>query len=316
VDTAERYRRFAAHEAEGSSPIYEEWSHAIAEDVEVLELLDGLPAPRRQPNLLYAAMRFEGCPAGPWPGARSWLMDNHAAVTATMRTKTNQMNEAGRCGALVPVLAQLPQPVALIEVGCSAGLCLRPDRYSYSWGGHRLGTSDLVIEMDTFGPVPVPDELPRIATRIGIDLNPHDIADPETLRWLDALIWPEHDIRRDRLRRAAQLAAETAIDVRAGDLNDLLDAALRDVPSAATPVVFHSAVVAYLPEEARRVFVDQVTTSDAHWICNEFPGVVPGVGDTGLTKPAGAHDGFTLALDGRPVALADPHGEWLVWMDG
>ncbi len=316
ASTAERYARFADHEAAGSSAIYEEWSREIAIDPEVIGLLGELPTTRRQPNLLYAAMRFEGCAAGPWGDARDWLLGNWSAVSTTMRTRTNQMNEAGRCGALVPALALLPQPVALIEVGCSAGLCLRPDLYAYSWGGQQRGTSDLIVEMAIRGPVPVPDRLPRIAARIGIDLNPHDIADADTMRWLDALIWPEHETRRKRLRRAAELAADAPADIRAGDLNELLEPALRDVPRGATPVVFHSAVLGYLGHGARQRFVDQVAATQAHWISNEFPGVSPGVPDTGVTKPDGTHDGFTLAVDGTPVALADPHGEWLVWMDG
>ncbi len=34
----------------------------------------------------------------------------------------------------MPVLAQLPPPLALLEVGAAAGLCLLPDLYSYGWG--------------------------------------------------------------------------------------------------------------------------------------------------------------------------------------
>ena len=47
-----------------------------------------------------------------------------------------QTNEAGRCAVLLPVLAALPQPLALLEVGASAGLCLYPDRYAYRYGDH------------------------------------------------------------------------------------------------------------------------------------------------------------------------------------
>ena len=45
-----------------------------------------------------------------------------------MMVRSTQTNEAGRCAALLPVLALLPQPLALLEVGTSAGLCLFPDR--------------------------------------------------------------------------------------------------------------------------------------------------------------------------------------------
>jgi hypothetical protein len=40
----------------------------------------------------------------------------------------------------------------------------------------------------------------------GVDLNPLDIADDD-MAWLDSLIRPEHQIRRDRLRQAGAIAA-------------------------------------------------------------------------------------------------------------
>jgi hypothetical protein len=37
---------------------------------------------------------------------------------------------------LLPALALLPQPLAIIEVGASAGLTLLADKYSYDYDGH------------------------------------------------------------------------------------------------------------------------------------------------------------------------------------
>ena len=36
--------------------------------------------------------------------------------------RRTQTNEPARCAVLLPALAQLPQPLALIEAGASAGL--------------------------------------------------------------------------------------------------------------------------------------------------------------------------------------------------
>jgi hypothetical protein len=49
-----------------------------------------------------------------------------------MKRRT-QTNEPARCATLLPLLALLPQPLALLEIGASAGLCLLPDLYSYKY---------------------------------------------------------------------------------------------------------------------------------------------------------------------------------------
>ncbi|MFE7567952.1 DUF2332 family protein [Streptomyces sp. NPDC057539] len=57
------------------------------------------------------------------------------AMMLSWRTETN---EPGRCATLLPALAALDGPLALIEVGASAGLCLHADRYSYDYGHTHL----------------------------------------------------------------------------------------------------------------------------------------------------------------------------------
>ncbi len=67
-----------------------------------------------------------------------------------MTTRSTQTSEPGRCATLLLLLARLPQPLALLEVGASAGLCLLPDRYGYDYqvaGRHqRLIPSDASAE--------------------------------------------------------------------------------------------------------------------------------------------------------------------------
>src|SRR5690606_23501967 len=116
-----------------------------------------------------------------------------------------------RCALHVPVLASLPGTLALIEVGASAGLCLYPDRYSYRYGDRAQldpedGPSPVVIETAIEGDVPDVSALPDVVWRAGIDLNPLDVTSEEDVAWLDALIWPEHEERRARLRAAVDLA--------------------------------------------------------------------------------------------------------------
>ncbi|MFE4537493.1 DUF2332 family protein [Streptomyces scopuliridis] len=63
-------------------------------------------------------------------------------LRAMMLSRRTQTNEPGRCATLLPALAALDGPLALIEVGASAGLCLHVDRYSYDYGHTHLTGRD------------------------------------------------------------------------------------------------------------------------------------------------------------------------------
>ena len=138
LSIAANYRRFARLEAAGRSPAYQRLAEFVATRDVLLGFLAGMPADKRQPNLLFAAARhLLGVPAEAETLVE--LVADHSTVLAeVMRTRRTQTNEAARCACLLPALAQLPSPLALLEVGASAGLTLLPDRYSYDYDGHRI----------------------------------------------------------------------------------------------------------------------------------------------------------------------------------
>ena len=72
-------------------------------------------------------------PSWPTPAWREWLLRNWDAVAEVARARTTQTNEAGRCATWMPRLSRIDGPVALLEVGAAAGLCLFPDRYGYEY---------------------------------------------------------------------------------------------------------------------------------------------------------------------------------------
>ncbi|MBY8871145.1 DUF2332 domain-containing protein [Micromonospora sp. PLK6-60] len=309
MTTAESYVRFAVREARGVSPAYERLALAVSRDAEVLALLDELPAARRQPNLLFGVVRLLGGPVDDPAAFRDWAVANWPAVAAQLRVRATQTNEIGRCAVLLPVLAALPQPLALLEVGASAGLNLYPDRYAYRYGERAVGTGGPVLDCAATG-VPVPARLPEVAWRAGLDLNPLDVTDPADVAWLDALIWPEHTHRRDRLRAAVALAAaEPPLLVR-GDLVDDLPALAARAPAGATLVVFHTSVLYQVPRPRREAFVELVRGLPGHWIANEDPDVVP---YDGLPESPGEGLHNVLALDGRPLAWTRGHGQAITW---
>mgnify|MGYP001200973807 CR=1 FL=1 len=320
-DVRSRFERFAAVEARGSSPAYEALALAVSRDDAALDLLAELPAAKRQPNLLFGVLRWHGVPVDDPPAALAWVRRNRTTVLDEVNARRTQTNEVGRCALLLPALARVePEPLALVEVGASAGLCLLFDAWRYRYTGpgrdHVVGRRSVtgpVLECAVEGDVPLPERVPEIAWRVGLDLNPLDPARPEVRRWLECLVWPEHRERARTLRAALAVACRTGVRVEAGDLVDDLPDLLRRVPRGLTPVVLHSAALVYLDEARRRTFVELVGELGALRIGLEAAHVLPGVSDR-LPAGADASGRFVLTLDDDPLALADPHGGRLTWL--
>lgn len=318
LDTAGNYRTFAL-EARGRSPQYEALAHAVAGDGGLLRFLESLPRAKRQPNLLFAAARYLlGAP--PDIGAlRDLLARRGADLAAVMLDRRTQTNEPARCATLLPALAQLPAPLALIEVGASAGLTLLPDRYSYDFGGHRVAGLDPaapIMRCAVRGQVPLPGQVPEVVWRAGLDLNPLDVTRDDDVRWLSCLVWPGEGDRAERLAAAIATARRSPPPVYRGNLLTDLPALAAQAPAGASLVVFHSAVLAYVPAADRPRFASTVAGLGGTWLSSEGPGVVPDVPLTGaLVRRAQRDSAFVLARDGRiPLALADGHGAWLHWL--
>ena len=131
-EIAERYRDFGAF-ARDDSPCFEAWALGVADDPEVQAWLAGLPRIKQQPNLVFAAARWHGAPApAPYDAAAGGAARRPGRARHDPGRST-QTNEVGRLATLTPVLAAIAGPLALVEVGASAGLCLYPDRYDYAW---------------------------------------------------------------------------------------------------------------------------------------------------------------------------------------
>jgi len=304
---AEGYQLFAEREARHISEVYADWATRVAADHDVLDRLAQLPRGKRQPNLVFAAARWHGA-GEDYDSFRTVFLQQWPQVRETILARATQTNEAARCATLLPFLAQLPQPVALLEVGAAAGLCLLPDHYSYRYddGTHLdpvSGPSPVVIETHLDPQVPTPS-MPQVAWRAGIDLNPIDANDEDACAWLETLVWPGQEVRRVRLRAALEVARREQPRIVAGDLVEVLPDLAAQAPPDATLVVFHTAVLAYLDAASRDRFTTTVQDLPGHWISNEGQGVLPGVWEP-------VHDDglFLLAVDGVPRALTNPHGK-------
>jgi Uncharacterized protein conserved in bacteria (DUF2332) len=313
------YLRFAQDEVRDKSPLYGEVLHGAASDPEVIRFLLTLPGEKRQPNLFLAAARYLfGTPVG-WDQLRRRVLRDKDALRAVMLARSTQTNEPGRCAALLTVLAGLPEPLALLEVGASAGLCLLPDFYGYDYGRTILapesqGSTPPVFPCTVNAATPVPARPPRVVWRAGLDLNPVDLSVPDEVDWLEALVWPEQTDRLARLRAAIKIAAEQKPRLVKGDLRTDLAALAREAPKDATLVIFHTAVLAYVSSAAEREeFARSAGFLCDYWIANEVPQVFPDIARR--AGPEGSRGGFLLSVNGAPRAWADPHGAWLDTID-
>lgn len=258
------------------------------------------------------------------PGALAlaYLVEHEEAANAFVSGHRLQTNDAGRCLGLLPGIlaaAQLGRPLRLVELGCSAGLNLRADRYHYryhsgpSWGPR----SGPVLEAAAEGSVPdslVPPTV-EVVDRVGVDLHPIDPSSAAGARLLTAFIWPDERERHARLQAATDLAAATPVDLREADLADFVERDL-DTESGVTTIVFHSLVAHLLtPETSNRLAV-----ATERWLRSagsDDPAV-----HLRLEPPVGLDTPPELVItisDGsgpprsRTLVTADWHGRWVRW---
>ncbi len=228
-----------------------------------------------------------------------------------------QTNEVGRSAVLMSGLMAVahafPQPVALLELGASAGLNLLLDRYGYDLGGRAAGDPDSPVQLkpDWQGDPP-PDAAVTIAWRRGVDLNPVDVrSDGERLV---AYVWPDQQARLARLEAALAIAAVDPPRLDRGDAADWLEARLAEPPAPGiTRTVLHSVAFTYFPAEgqarirAAMAKVGETATPDAPlaWLRYE-------------AEPE--EDRFTLRLrlwpggEDRLLARCHPHGSKVEWV--
>ncbi|HET6870407.1 MAG TPA: DUF2332 domain-containing protein [Solirubrobacteraceae bacterium] len=313
------FRRFA-REAAGRSPLYVETAELVADSPWVLDFLAAMPEAKWQPNVLLAVVRYLFGTPGSGREFVALVQQRADEIAETMTVRSTQTNEPARCATLLPVLARLPQPLALLEVGASAGLCLLPDYYAYDYGGgHEVGpTASCGVEAPRFAcrasaGTPLPVLGVEVAWRAGLDLNPVDLRDDAEVRWLEALVWPGEEYRLPRLRAACEVARGVSPRVVRGDLRVDLPALAAEAPAHATLVVFHTAVLAYVRDPGdREAFARSVASCGAVWIANEGAHNIPGVAapTDGHPDPAA----FLLCVDAESVAWTDGHGTWIDWL--
>jgi hypothetical protein len=267
------------------SPLYAGLLERAAEDVEALgptwEILRGhendprfsvlglrllgavnrLVLSGREPGL--AAAYENGHVAEAWEQLRDALRSNAVELRGSLERPV-QTNEVGRCAALLfgflAVAAETELPLRLLEVGASAGLNLRWDRYRYEADGFSWGPSGsaVTLEFELSGEPPKLPPSVEIASRHGCDAAPIDPATPEGRLTLLTYIWPDQVERIARMQAALEIANELPISIEHEPAAAWVRRMLAEPAPGQATVIYHSIVSQYLSDGERAALVEGI----------------------------------------------------------
>jgi hypothetical protein len=332
------FRHFATM-CDGRSRLYAALSPRIADDEPVFSLAYLGEQGQSPVNLLFGAVHYlllggaqhplaeyypsvggRRPPDRAYPEFADFCRQFEPQIVDLVATQRVQTNEVGRCGLLLPAFALAwehvdRQPLSLIEVGASAGLNLLFDHYRYEYAdGHVCGPHSAArIRTELRGEVacPLPEVMPRLTGRVGIDVAPVDVTDADSIRWVESLIWADQLHRIELFRHAVALAREHPPCVITGDGLEAVPGIVGQVPEDARPCVFHSHATYQADKTWRREF-DQMLAGlgacrDLVHISLEWLGDDPGP-QLHLTVHAKG--------ERRTAHLADcdHHGGWMRWL--
>jgi hypothetical protein len=262
------------------------------------------PAPMPKPDALWAAL----APILAGKALLPWL------------DSAPQTNEVARSGVLVPgfltIAAETGLPLALLELGCSAGLNLVPDRYACRLGTVEAGNPESCLRLEPVWEGADPPAAPlQIESRAGVDLNPLDLHSPDARNRLLAYVWPDQPQRLERMARAIAITAEDMPEIVKGDAADFVEARVHP-RKGVTTTVFHSIAFQYFPQSTQARIEAQMEMAGARataaaplaWLRFELePGADSGVPPSLRLKlwPGG---------EDRLLARAHPHGKLVHWL--
>lgn len=345
IDRAVVRRAFDRPREFTSSPLYRALSRTVVDDERLLNLASRGTAGQYPTFLFFGAIHLlllagadhplaqfypsvVGAGAAPadkaGPALVSFCATHEAELTEVISTRLVQTNHVQRALGLriglAAIAREIRAPLHLIEVGASAGLNLRFDRYGYRIAGRAFGdpTSDVQIVADAYGPTPAPDldVLPTVASRCGVDLHPIDPQDSAARAWLEALIWPENQHQRALLAAALRLVDADPVTIHPGDAIDVLPVLADSLPAGEPRVVFHSATRLHVPADRRNAFDDAILacgrTGPLWWLS------VEDAPDSTAT-PARSGTALTVrAPDGErtTIAVLDGHLGWVQMLPG
>ncbi|GGA56099.1 DUF2332 domain-containing protein [Pelagibacterium lentulum] len=282
--------------------------HWLARSGQARELATLFPPLETKPDVLWEAI--------------AKAIERHDDALYDFLDSPPQTNEVSRSSALLGMALLLSKrfsmPLAIYEIGASAGLNLAFDRYHYILGNgeeREWGDADSLVHIESAWRGHVPDlevEL-TIASRAGCDRNPLDPHDPESVERQLSYVWADQHQRIARISAASVAAASLPYHVDKADAADWVEAKLAEEPEAGiVRVFFHTIVWQYLPEATKERITAAFEKAGAA-ASNEAPLVWMYM--EAEDHPAGAVLKQRVWPGGEleTVGLADYHGRWVDW---
>lgn len=194
----------------------------------------------------------------PGPGVEQAFLDVVAEAAGEIRPwlhRNLQTNEVNRStvllGGLLEIARRTGPPLALNEIGASAGLNLYLDRYHYDLGSRTWGdpASPVRLRSEWRGRLPPLTGRLDVVTRAGCDPHPIDPGDADQVARLRAFVWPDQPERLARLTAALELAAAEPDRVESTATVDWVAGALAAPRPGITTVILHSVVWHYIDRD-------------------------------------------------------------------
>lgn len=335
-DVLSRYfLSFAKKECKGSSPLYEHLSLKIAEDNDLLEISANAQEGQPVPNLFLSAVHnlllkgskhplkqyYPSLAANPKSYKSSFItfkdfcLEYRNEIESILKTRLVQTNEVGRCAYLYPAFCTVYQisqrPLALMEIGTSAGLQLLWDKFSYSYGAMNMygnKNSKLDITAEIRGKrIPPLHSTPPVSMRVGFDLNTIDLNDEDEKLWLKSLIWPEHKERMVMFEKAASYIDTTPVNLVEGDAISLLSKYVEKIPQDSVICIFHTHVANQIPDENKKQLMKTV---ESIGIKRDIFHIYNNMQDRYLHL-----DYYLNQIESHnTIAETDGHGRWFSWL--
>jgi len=283
VHTLRAQGRFCAS---SGSPMYGGLFELVARDVEaggafarILSGQEEAPARQAVPLRLLGGLhrlvldgrapalrRWYPSTGGAWDAESAWpeilaTAAAHADALHGALEQPPQTNEVGRSAALIGGMLRVNRgfdlPIRLFEIGSSAGLNLRADRYHYRHAGGNWGPPDSPVAIDdAWHGEPPPPGAVHIVERQGYDIAPIDVTGADGELSVLSYVWPDQAARLNRLRGAIAVAREVPARLEERSAADAV-ADLRLAEGALT-VLWHSITWQYLSDAERAGIRDAV----------------------------------------------------------